>query len=590
MAESKQSDVQRGITALHQWLGKDAAQAWLEAIPPRHNEAAAFTLLLPTDFTGVERRLRIGFPSNFPRMPLALHVQPSPWLQWPHAMSDGVCLHGFRERPITGTPESIVTDSLERLRQVLAFSVAGADPVKREAEFQAEISSYWSHQLKKSTQSLLLLNRPVQAAVLFAVSDPRRAVLSGKETVWLSNDTALLRKHHARVVGLARAVRAPDAPGFFVKLQSYPSVEVPAAEALFEWLAPHLADADVPMLLEWLESSGAMPVRWVVVELPGEPAGPLYCFSLRSTALQPHRGPRYGLRAARRKGVPEPTVTPSVLQAATLDLLERSAIHARDRSGLAAALEARRVVLVGLGSLGSPVAAQLARAGVGHLTFIDPDTLVSENLGRHVLGMDELGKPKASALRARLQRDLPTVQIEAFNTYVEAVLNAKPEVFERADLVIVTTADWASEAALWRVKADGARWSLLQAWSEAHVLVGHALIATEPASDGRGLFDATGNFCQQYTEWPDGGVVPLPACGESFIPGGASGMAQVVSMVVQSALRVLQGQAPAEAWVSSISTPERAGELGGHYHGPLLEPGHLHLVLERPWPAAEPGA
>lgn len=584
MADRDETAVQRGITALRGFLGQDVARDWLEPITPRHGEAAAFSLPLPVDFTGIARRLRIGFPNNFPRGPLALHVRPSPWLQWPHAMRDGVCLHGFRERPITGTPESVVVDSLQRLRQILAFSVEGSDPTKRADEFQAEITSYWSHQLPASTQNVLLLNSPASAGPLFALSDPRPMLVARKQTLWLSNDMDVLRKHHRRVVDLDRVVRAPATPGFYVKLLSYPPIEVPQAEALFEWLTPHLADDDVRVLVDWLDVSDALPARWVVVELPGTPAGPLYCFHLRSKALQPHHGQRFGLRAARRDSVHAPSLMPPVLQAATLDLLERSAVHSRDLSGTAASLESRKVVLVGVGSLGSPVAVQLARAGVGHLTLIDPDTLVSENLGRHVLGMDELGKYKSTALRTRLLRELPGVQIEAYRSHAEAVLAGKPDVFDHADLVIVTTADWGSEAALWRAKAEGADWPLLQAWSEPNAVVGHALMATQPKADARGLFDERGEFRRPYTQWPNGGVVPLPACGESFVPGGALGMANVVGMVVQAAQRVLRGQAPATAWLTSISAPDEVSRLGGHYSGPELQDGYLQAVLERSWP------
>ena len=97
--------LQRGIAALQSILGEDAAATLLQPAPRRGGEVASFYFPLPADYTGLERRLRIGFPSNFPQGLLQLHVEPSPWLVWPHAMKSGLCLHGFQQRPITGSPE-----------------------------------------------------------------------------------------------------------------------------------------------------------------------------------------------------------------------------------------------------------------------------------------------------------------------------------------------------------------------------------------------------------------------------------------------------------------------------------------------------
>ncbi|MCM2039045.1 ThiF family adenylyltransferase [Pseudomonas aeruginosa] len=108
--------------------------------------------------------------------------------------------------------------------------------------------------------------------------------------------------------------------------------------------------------------------------------------------------------------------------------------------------------------MGSTVALQLARSGVGHLTLIDPDHLVSANLGRHVLGADDLGLPKAEALQEKIRKDLPTTEVAAFATFAEVVMYKNPEVFDKADLVVVTTADWQSEVALWGGQVE---WHLL---------------------------------------------------------------------------------------------------------------------------------
>jgi len=85
LADPITTPLQRGIVALRNALGQDAADALLQPASMRADEAASFHFPLPIDYTGQERRLRIGFPSNFPRGLLRLNVEPSPWLVWPHA-------------------------------------------------------------------------------------------------------------------------------------------------------------------------------------------------------------------------------------------------------------------------------------------------------------------------------------------------------------------------------------------------------------------------------------------------------------------------------------------------------------------------
>lgn len=81
--------------------------------------------------------------------------------------------------------------------------------------------------------------------------------------------------------------------------------------------------------------------------------------------------------------------------------------------------------------------------------------------------------------------EFPIIEVKAFNEYVETVLNQKPEIFEKADLVINTTADWECEARLWALKSEGSSWAYLQAWSEPYAYVGHALFAPRGAYDAR---------------------------------------------------------------------------------------------------------
>ncbi|WP_457292081.1 HesA/MoeB/ThiF family protein, partial [Pseudomonas azotoformans] len=59
-------------------------------------------------------------------------------------------------------------------------------------------------------------------------------------------------------------------------------------------------------------------------------------------------------------------------------------------------IDAAKVLIVGLGGLGSPASLYLAAAGVGKLTLADDDTLHISNLQRQVIYRSaDVDKPKA---------------------------------------------------------------------------------------------------------------------------------------------------------------------------------------------------
>jgi adenylyltransferase/sulfurtransferase len=98
-------------------------------------------------------------------------------------------------------------------------------------------------------------------------------------------------------------------------------------------------------------------------------------------------------------------------------------------------LKASRVLIVGAGGLGSPVALYLAAAGVGHLGLVDFDVVDVTNLQRQILhGTKDIGRPKLESARERIADINPHVELTTHETALTSQ-NAL-EIIRPYDLVI----------------------------------------------------------------------------------------------------------------------------------------------------------
>lgn len=79
-----------------------------------------------------------------------------------------------------------------------------------------------------------------------------------------------------------------------------------------------------------------------------------------------------------------------------------------------AAIAGNKVGIVGCGSLGSKIAASLARSGVRQFVLVDDDILKPGNLARNELGAESLGAHKVDALEERLRAVAPNVTADVW--------------------------------------------------------------------------------------------------------------------------------------------------------------------------------
>jgi adenylyltransferase/sulfurtransferase len=79
-------------------------------------------------------------------------------------------------------------------------------------------------------------------------------------------------------------------------------------------------------------------------------------------------------------------------------------------------LKAAKVLIVGAGGLGSPLALYLAAAGVGTIGLIDPDFVDESNLQRQIIhGVKDVGRPKVASAKDRMKGINPRVNVNTYN-------------------------------------------------------------------------------------------------------------------------------------------------------------------------------
>jgi adenylyltransferase/sulfurtransferase len=80
-------------------------------------------------------------------------------------------------------------------------------------------------------------------------------------------------------------------------------------------------------------------------------------------------------------------------------------------------LKAARVLCIGAGGLGSPLALYLAAAGVGTLGLVDFDVVDFTNLQRQIIhATDDVGRPKLDSAAEKLTAINPAISIQKFET------------------------------------------------------------------------------------------------------------------------------------------------------------------------------
>ncbi|WP_138443022.1 ThiF family adenylyltransferase [Sinomonas susongensis] len=245
--------------------------------------------------------------------------------------------------------------------------------------------------------------------------------------------------------------------------------------------------------------------------------------------------------------------------------------HRRDETTPARFLAGKRVLILGCGALGAPIAESVVRAGAASLKVVDSGLVTPGLLVRQAYSDADIGAPKAEALSARLSRIRRGLSVEP------AVANAIDEIAGSTavvgyDLIIDATADAGVRSAIERARAADAMGS----WPDlVTVLIGHeakrGVVAVSPRSATAGGADvlrraAVRAQSEGLREWRDvlddlfpaeprtDLFFPEPGCSSPTFVGSFHEVTALATMMLDAALAAL-ATTPAQLAAAAVRLP-----------------------------------
>lgn len=238
-----------------------------------------------------------------------------------------------------------------------------------------------------------------------------------------------------------------------------------------------------------------------------------------------------------------PLINKSYSRSTSIFIKRQDKAFLLERAGGNLKLQSKRVLLVGCGAVGSYIAQEIAKTGIQELVLIDHDKFEANNLYRHTLGRHKnLQKSKVEALKEKLTKEIPFIEIETFDARVEELIDQQKLDFGAYDLVIVATGDpntnfYMNQYFLQHHKGL----PVLYTWLDPYGIGGHTLVSNNQGKTGcyHCLYDDQLHNEASFAAPNQKFTKSLSGCSGYFVPFSALDANQVALQTIRVANRVL---------------------------------------------------
>lgn len=286
-------------------------------------------------------------------------------------------------------------------------------------------------------------------------------------------------------------------------------------------------------------------------------------------AARPYRGQR----AQSRQGI----------QPMLVERVDPDWTVGRDQFPQVTCRQAKRIVVFGVGALGSPVVEQLAKAGVGRITLVDYDIMETANVGRHLLGLHWVGNRKVTAVAEAINKSHPSCIVTPFPGTAEKWLqgNSLHDYDLAVDLTGEPTVQWYLNEARREVAC-----SLVVGWMEPFVAAAHVCLLMPGTLWFKNAMHIDRLKLFEAIDWPSEVIQQVPGCSSLFQAYTSANAGYAAALVSENILHVIDGEVASSkvySWVRGREFLDKQWQ-GLRYHEWAQDAAeHVGITKERPF-------
>jgi molybdopterin-synthase adenylyltransferase len=226
----------------------------------------------------------------------------------------------------------------------------------------------------------------------------------------------------------------------------------------------------------------------------------------------------------------------------------------------------KKILIAGCGSLGSQIACDLAKTGLGSIDICDFDNFRYENIYRHALGKESIGLNKAVALKSLIEKQIPFINVNAFPTKIEDLISHPNFVNNEYDALILATGFPTTNLFVNQIiKTKFLQLPVIFTWIEPYGIGGHALLSSKSENGCYNcLYDNNLHNKASFagSDQPRSFAKKIAGCGSLFVPFSYLDATKTSNLAVRLLVSFLTGSEkgnPLLSWKGNSETFEKEG-------------------------------